>query len=111
MSSLIPGFCNRPIATNLQLRIAAQTGDASETRPICDIESPHLRRREFITALGAAATWPLAAGAQQSTIPLIGFLHIGVSDARSNSLLAALRRGLKEAGYVEGQNVTIEYPF
>jgi len=70
-----------------------------------------MRRREFITALGVGATWPLVAGAQQTAIPAIGFLHIGVADALANSFLAAFRRGLNETGYAEGQNVTVEYRF
>jgi len=55
---------------------------------------------------GAAATWPLAARAQQPAIPVVGFVHGGSPDARR---LAAFRKGLNETGYVEGQNVTVEY--
>jgi putative ABC transport system substrate-binding protein len=68
-----------------------------------------MRRREFIGLVGAATIWPLAARAQQpARLPTIGLLY---SEAQSGSapFLAAFRQGLKEAGYVEGQNVAIEY--
>src|SRR5262245_54831140 len=68
----------------------------------------HMRRRDFLTLLGAAAAWPLDARAQQPALPVIGLL-----DPRSQNAvggrLNALRRGLKETGYIEGENVAIVY--
>ena len=70
-----------------------------------------MRRREFIKLLGGVATaWPLTAGAQQPTKPLIGYLNAG-SAAATAHLLTVFRQSLAEAGYVEGRNVAIEYRF
>src|SRR5262245_61667822 len=67
-----------------------------------------MRRRDFIGTVGSAAVWPLMARAQQSTIPVIGFLRSAPLSGAIH-LVTAFRTGLKEAGFIEGQNITIEF--
>src|SRR6516164_1743527 len=67
-----------------------------------------MRRRDFIAGLGSAAAWPLTARAQQPMIPTIGFLRSAALD-NPIPLISAFRQGLKEAGYVDGQNVAIKF--
>ena len=69
-----------------------------------------IKRRKFITLLGGAAAWPLAARAQQRVTPVIGYLS-GRTAESDASMLVAVRRGLADVGYAEGRNVAMEYRF
>ena len=69
-----------------------------------------LRRREFIALLGAAAAWPLAGRAQQPAMPVIGFLSIR-SPGTDAPFLVSFRQGLSDSGFVEGQNIAVEYRY
>ena len=67
-----------------------------------------MRRREFIAGLGGAAAWPLVARAQKPALPIIGFL-VSSSEEQTGDLLVPFRQGLADGGYVDGQNVTIDF--
>src|SRR6516165_6545977 len=68
-----------------------------------------MRRREFIVGLGSVAAWPIVAHAQQPTTPVVGWLSAGSADDDYKNRTVPFLQGLKETGYVEGQNVAVEY--
>src|SRR5215471_7248727 len=68
----------------------------------------YIRRRKFLATLGGTAAWPLAAHAQQTAMPVIGFLHIASPGAYVH-VIAGFRRGLAESDFVEGRDITVEY--
>src|SRR5215475_7761339 len=70
-----------------------------------------MRRREFIAGLGGAVAWPVVARAQQGPLPVIGFLSPQSADDDYKNFIVPFLQGLKQAGYVEGQNVAVEYQY
>ena len=70
-----------------------------------------MRRREFIAGLGSAAAWPVVARAQQATMPVIGYLSTSSADDNYKNATVPFLQGLMETGYVEGQNVAVEYRY
>ena len=70
-----------------------------------------MRRREFIAGIGSAVAWPLATRAQQAAVPVIGFLSLQSADDEFKNITVPFLQGLKETGYVEGQNVAVQYRY
>src|SRR5262252_9556436 len=85
------------------------TAGRAQCYPIAGFREGWMRRREFIAGLGGAAAWPMMTGAQQPTMPVIGFLDIRSPDTLFEDRLRAFRQGLKDTGYVERENLAIEY--
>src|SRR5262245_30498328 len=69
----------------------------------------HIERRKFLATLGGAAAWPLAARAQQPAMPVVGFVYTDLTSSEASPFVRAFRQGLREVGFIEGQNLAVEY--
>jgi len=96
--------CGEPLTRSSSIRYADTLAWGST------MQFGQVKRREFITLLGGAVASPLTARAQQAKLPVVGYMDSGARDANAH-LAAAFRQGLREAGYVEGESVTIEYRY
>src|SRR5262249_7215729 len=108
-----PGYSTGGAAHEIPSRVEYENGASARPNGLTEVACPRrrgdrMRRREFIMVLGAAAAWPLAARAQQTALPVVGFLGAR-SAAPYAPYVAAVHQGLKEVGYVEHQNVATEY--
>src|SRR5262245_575075 len=101
-------FCNRLIRAGRQPQGCKGAGTHRAADPARPRRRGHrMRRRAFMTLLGGAAAWPLAARAENLK-PTVGFMH-SLSPEATKHVVAAFRRGLADAGYIEGSNVSVEY--
>jgi hypothetical protein len=101
---MIQGLNSRPGANDSSLTTFVAIGSLIQG------EDSRMRRREFIAGLGSAAAWPMVARAQQQVMPVIGYLAPQSLEGAADDL-RAFRQGLKDTGYIEGENVAVVYRF